>query len=557
MNKRVLTWAAFLGVAMATTAQVGTGGTPWGIRLGLDASELPTVRPAPFDAVAVAAEDSLRDLRHLLPTYGRILELGGVDLSAGRWDEAPNGDRIWRLRVESPGALATELYYADLHLPKDAALYVYSEDHEQVLGGYTSYNHTPDGIFSTALIDGSACIVEYNEPAEVMGEGAFRLTGVNHAYRMMGGGSGSCEVDVNCSEGDGWANERNATVRISVVIGSATGWCTGTLVNNVAQDCKPYFLTAKHCAISETGVDATVANLNQWRFYFRYQRSGCATGSSNQGFSILGCTERGDSEDLGGENGSDFFLVEANQSNIPSLFNPYWAGWNAGTAASTGGKGIHHPAGDVKKISTFTGTTQTSGWGTNGTHWRVTWVATANGHGVTEGGSSGSALFNSDHKIIGTLTGGSSCCTVNGCGFGTGPSSPDLYGKLSHHWTGNPNQVQDKLKYWLDPNNTGTLILEGSANPCAPSAVEELMGEAPSVYPNPASDQLTVEMPEGTLRADRIELLDAAGRVVRSYSPRTSGRVVLDVAGLDNGLHLLRMTADGRQHSAVRVNILH
>ncbi len=550
MMKQALTWVAFVAATTAATAQISTGGTPWGIRLGLDPTEVPTVQPTAFDAAAAEAQDAAREARGLPPAYGRILPLVGGELAAGTWSEAPNGDRIWRVRVESPGALATEVHYEDFHLPKDAALFVYSEDGRQVIGGFTDFNHTADGTFSTSLIDGAACIVEYNEPAHVAGEGAFRITGVTHAYRLMGGGSGACEVDVNCSEGTGWTNERNATVRISVVIGSLVAWCTGTLVNNVEQDCKPYFLTAKHCGVSETGQDATVANLNQWRFYFRYQRSGCGSGSSSAGYSVLGCTERGDSEDLGGENGSDFLLVEANNPTIPSLFNPYWAGWNASTTASTGGKGVHHPAGDLKKISTFTATTQTTGWGMSGTHWRVIWVATANGHGVTEGGSSGSALFNNDHKVVGTLTGGSSFCSS--------PNAPDAYGKMSYHWTGNPNQAQDKLRYWLDPQNTGTLILDGSANPCSPSAVAEVgMGAAPGVYPNPANEQLSIDLPEGIQRADLIELVDASGRVVRAFTPLQAGRVVLDVAGVDSGLHLVRLTADGRRHEAVRVNILH
>ncbi|MCX8486452.1 MAG: hypothetical protein ORN53_04615, partial [Crocinitomicaceae bacterium] len=106
-----------------------------------------------------------------------------------------------------------------------------------------------------------------------------------------------------------------------------------------------------------------------------------------------------------------------------TAFNAYWNGWNANTAATTGGAGIHHPAGDIKKISTFTGNTVSTQWGTaTGSHWRVTWTSNTNGYGVTEGGSSGSPLFNSSQGyVIGTLTGGGSFCTAQ--------TAPDQYGK--------------------------------------------------------------------------------------------------------------------------------
>ena len=94
-------------------------------------------------------------------------------------------------------------------------------------------------------------------------------------------------------------------------------------------------------------------------------------------------------------------------------------------------------------------------------HWRLTWVATANGHGVTEGGSSGSPLFNYNNgnsRIVGTLTGGSSYCSA--------PNSPDIYGKMSYHWDQNTSTGNIKLKTFLDPNNSGVKILDGAYDPC-------------------------------------------------------------------------------------------
>ena len=85
--------------------------------------------------------------------------------------------------------------------------------------------------------------------------------------------------------------------------------------------------------------------------------------------------------------------------------------------------------------------------------------ANANGHGVTEGGSSGSPLFNYDGQIVGTLTGGSSYCNT--------PTSPDVYGKMSYHWTSNGTPNDERLKPWLDPTNSGVTTLNGSSDPCS------------------------------------------------------------------------------------------
>ena len=152
-------------------------------------------------------------------------------------------------------------------------------------------------------------------------------------------------------------------------------------------------------------------------------------------------------------------------NNLKSAnFSAYWNGWNANTAATTGGVGIHHPAGDIKKISTFSGTSVSAGWNGNGlsSHWRQSWSSNSNGHGVTEGGSSGSPLFNnSQGYIIGTETGGGSSCNS--------PTSPDYYGKMSYHWASNGTTSVKQLKPWLDPTNSGVLTLAGSANPCSSS----------------------------------------------------------------------------------------
>jgi PKD repeat protein len=203
---------------------------------------------------------------------------------------------------------------------------------------------------------------------------------------------------------------------------------------------------------------------------------------------ITGCVRRANSNDNGGDTGSDFLLVQlgtvANEATtITTLksanYNAYWNGWDANNTAVTGGAGIHHPAGDIKKISTFTGSTISAGWNGNGlqSHWRFSWTSNSNGWGVTEGGSSGSPVFKSNGRIFGTLTGGASFCTAQ--------TAQDYYGKVSYHWTSNSTNTLYQLKTWLDPGNTGALVLDGSADPCSAPAtpVADFSGTPTTVAP--------------------------------------------------------------------------
>ncbi|MEO7081158.1 MAG: T9SS type A sorting domain-containing protein, partial [Flavobacteriales bacterium] len=193
-----------------------------------------------------------------------------------------------------------------------------------------------------------------------------------------------------------------------------------------------------------------------------------------------------------------------------------------------------------KRISSFTQTVTTGHPMTSSgllSHYRVKWAATQNGFGVTEVGSSGSGLFTPNASLgpllIGTLTGSSSGMT---CSNNSGTS---YFGKTSYHWTNNPNTPTQKLKYWLDPNNTGAVTLGGSADPCgAPSEVKEVsLLHKWSVFPNPADDQLVIRAAVPTTA--EYQVLDATGRMVRSGT-LIGENTTIDVDQLSNGLYFLR-----------------
>ena len=306
-------------------------------------------------------------------------------------------------------------------------------------------------------------------PQNIEGESKVKISSIVYGYRNLTdkaanfGRSGGCNIDINCEEGKKWQSEKRSVVMILNSNNSRV--CSGALINNVRQDCTPYLLTAEHC-----GVTASASDIGQWIFYFNYQASGCNNPASegNLGNTFLtGATKKAQSNDNGGDTGSDFMLLELSAS-IPNNYNPYFAGWNAENTAATSGASIHHPQGDIKKISTYSTTLSTTSFGgvTPNTHWGVSWAASTNGHGVTESGSSGSPIFNQNKQIVGTLTGGASFCAT--------PGGQDEYGKMSYHWNSNGTANNRRVDVWLDPvGNGSTTSLNGTYAPCSPSVARD------------------------------------------------------------------------------------
>ncbi|MDZ7741436.1 MAG: T9SS type A sorting domain-containing protein [Bacteroidota bacterium] len=242
------------------------------------------------------------------------------------------------------------------------------------------------------------------------------------------------------------------------------GWCSGTLINNTEWDRTPYVLTASHC-----GYGASASNLNQWIFYFNYEASSCngTYGPSNQ--TVTGASVKAydhlagnDPEDI---LGSDFYLVELN-SSVPTSYDPYFNGWDRRNTPADSAVSIHHPDGDIKKISTTYNPVYSSAWvSTPGTHWRLFWSYTPNGRSIMQPGSSGSPLFNQDHRVVGDLTGG---YATNSCSS----PSPAFYGKFSYSWDQNGSTAAYRLKDWLDPNDLEWVTCDGVSWEDSPPIVD-------------------------------------------------------------------------------------
>ncbi|MBD3332877.1 hypothetical protein GF356_08500 [candidate division GN15 bacterium] len=427
----------------AAQAQISEGGTPPSFERSLK-STIPTVRTAKLDVPSLLAQDAMEESKGVPFRFGYPFDVNYTLNNSGTWDTLANGDRIWRLAIECPGAYSINLIYDSYLIPNGARFFVYSGDEEMVLGAFTSRNIKNHGKFSTAPVKGDRTVLEYYEPAEVSGQGQIEVSRIVHGYKdvffdlenakdALGfGGSGSCNNNVNCPEGAPWEAEKRSVAMITTSGGFRL--CSGSMINNVRQDLTPYFLTANHCLGGE----------ETWVFIFNYESPTCDNIDGPTWMSVSGSTLRASNSY------SDFALLELS-AQPPDSYSVFYGGWSAMDVASQQTTAIHHPSGDIKKISfdydSLTSANYLGSPGSGESHWRVgNWE-----DGTTEGGSSGSPIYNENHHVVGQLHGGyASCASI----------TPDWYGKFSQSWDYG-SSASNRLKDWLDPDNTGTMVLDG------------------------------------------------------------------------------------------------
>jgi len=433
-----LAFLTVLILAAAARAQISAGGTAisFSHNAGGDA---PTLFLPPVDVAYYLAEDA-RAPKDAPYRFGAPQDVHLTLDNSGRWEDLPDGGRLWRLRIVSRGAFSINLLYDRFDLPDGATLYLYNDDHSQVIGAFTRANNWMDGTFCTQPVAGDAVTLEYYEPAALRGQGEISISRVVHAYRNLFGrertlddygDSGTCNNNVNCPASAAWQDQKRG---VAMIVDGGLRACTGALINNTANDFRPYFLTANHCLGGETS----------WMFIFNYESPGCTNqdGPTNQ--TVVNAVRRANNS------ASDFALLELS-TPVPLSYNPYFCGWSRVDSPSTNSVCIHHPEGDIKKIAFDNDPPVSNRYlgnqGVDNSHWKIVdWDV-----GTTEPGSSGSSLFDQNHRVVGQLHGGYAAC---------GNDLSDWFGKFAMSWNYG-GTAATRLRDWLDPANSGVLSLNG------------------------------------------------------------------------------------------------
>lgn len=363
-----------------------------------------------------------------------------------------DGGKLWIWKFSTKKATTLNAYFSKYKLQLGAKLFIYRPDGKQILGAFSSTNNQEHETLSVGFVEGNEIVIEYYEPNNLESEKSEIVLGVlGYGFRdglnkinvIDVNESSSCNINVNCTSNTSIQIVKKSVAKILFQVGTSWFVCSGSVVNNTNQDGTPYFLTAFHCYNG--------SNLNSYIFYFNYESPNCANPTSTPSYnSLSGASLKS------AWSGSDFALVQINDAP-PISYNVFYAGFDATDAFPSNTIGIHHPKGDIKKLSTDD-QAPTKGSVTIEGQTSSVWN-TKFDNGTTEGGSSGSPLFNNNFRVIAQLygVGWNYGETYNPCNLS---GNTQYYGRLGVSWDGGGSSTT-RLKDWLNPSNNNTKILDG------------------------------------------------------------------------------------------------
>jgi lysyl endopeptidase len=453
--------------------------------------------------------------------------------SYGAWHETVGYD-VWNVKIRSRNALSIGLIFSEFELEEGVRLFLFNNDRSVVYGAYTSLNNKSWGRLAVSHLPGDEITLQMEVPGNFDRQyGKLRVGSVAHAYRDVFvhktdpfdriGWADTCNVDINCEAGADWQVTKRGVCRIII---NNVQLCTGCLINNARNDSAPYVYMADHSFYEPSPVNAEDA-----LFYFNFEcpECGCDSLTDHTVNSISG------SEKLAGGDSIDFALVELS-AMPPDSYNVYYAGWNRSPDVPGWTASIHHPRGDVKKISYDYDPPQIGSFPgpphyVPDSHWKILeWDM-----GTTEAGSSGCSLFDPDQRIVGNLTGGDANCVnrVN-----------DYFTRFNYAWDYYP-EPEKQLKAWLDPDNSGVMVLDG-LDPVHNGITEPEPEPELKVYPNPSSGVFTLEVPAHSTRDVSVTVFTMDGKKAWSMEDHGPGIVRIDLSGHAPGLYLLVVKQEGK-----------
>ena len=397
---------------------------------------------APLLQLPVLADERVAAVKRRNEASGhRRVQIGvSRDIASEAIDDLPqaqlqyvDGGAVLRLDVASRGAAALRSGLRVSDWPEGVELRVAGADGViyAVDAAAARRQADADGVFWTAVTDGERQQLELFVPAGIDPAGvALRVETVSHLLvspqalgRSKGlGDSGSCNIDVVCRTGSGSLGEplvniKNAVARMVYQSGGGSYTCTGTLLNDIDSSTQiPWFFTAHHCIGNQSEASSLTT-------FWNYETPTCGVDQNGPNTQVPGGAELKYSQ-----GSTDGALLRLN-STPPN--GAILAGWNAAALTpATSVIGVHHPSGDIKKVSqgNHSGTREnvTFDSQTVSSTWKSSWS-----EGTTEGGSSGSGLFTlngAGYQLRGGLFGGGASCANTGQSEAAG--NVDFYSRL-------------------------------------------------------------------------------------------------------------------------------
>lgn len=382
--------------------------------------------------------------------FSRVVDASTRTKSAApllNWEPLSNGQQRATVVLRSPGAAGMRLGLQVQAMPDQARLRVYAqgaqtatevsgaEVNQLLNSNVAAMGDTPAAhMYWTPSVQGEAVLLELEVSPADKANLSVQLAQAIHMVKDAVKASvedaqakASCALnkDATCTP----SLAANAVAVMDFVDNGVPLTCTGTLIADRAKSGTPYFLTANHC-IKNQAVASTLETTWFWR------SAACNSAQLNPnniklsgGADFLyGAPEVSPSP--GNPVGTDTTLLRL-RSAPPA--GAVFAGWNTDAQAlstTTNYAGLHHPNRDLLKRSDGLlvkyGIVTTAGVfaSTRGTDPMLV-IDWAPGKGLTESGSSGSALFlnaDTNPQVVGQLWGGATSCT--------NPNGVDAYGRF-------------------------------------------------------------------------------------------------------------------------------
>ncbi|MBZ2179716.1 MAG: pre-peptidase C-terminal domain-containing protein [Acidobacteria bacterium] len=464
-------------------------------------------------------------------TRAGVHRMGGRELLArGQWSELPDGRAVFQAALRSPGAKGLRLEV--LGLPRGTGrLWLYPGDEANPVQPVGPYEGGED--FWTALVEGESLVLEFEAPAGAPRMLPFQVGRISHLFASLvpaKGGTGEaklgplspgretalgCNLDVTCYPE--WDERARGVGRYLFETDGGGAFCSGSLINTRNSSGIPYFLTADHCV-------STPAEARSVQVFWFYQSSICNGPPRNLRDvpTTLGATYL----TSGALEAGDYSLLRLT-GTVPNGLT--LAGWTS-TDPEVGAEvtGIHHPTGDYKRISFGNKAEPILARGRpEPMYHTITWRG-----GVTEGGSSGSPIFNRDGQIVGMLSGGPKPPA--------GKTECDL--QPAYDWYGRFSVAYPALQSYLEERTTGTTPTPpptgGTTGTLLASGVPANFTVGPVDSPTllSGSSIYRVEVPAGATRLEVRLRTSTAGADLDLFLRRGSapvlsgGRVVADTS---------------------------
>ena len=418
--------------------------------------------------------------------------------SSGSWS-VTGDEATWHYAVRVPTAVSLS-FHALGSLPADATLLVRG-------GAVTTSYGAADlhrGELWSRIHAGDTLELTLSVAAAERSSVDLRLVSLQAGYRAIGpgvedhplfrllrsqtpSGDASCVINYECAVTAGNAPAAAATVALVI---ENLYQCTGTLINDVPGDDKPYVLTARHCQTGQLGggnPDAAAGVTVYWN-----ASSACGTplGSIYDGTLPI----QTGAHTVVEQQDAWLLLLDSN----PVVAEAQFAGFDASGAAVAGGYTIQQAEGRDKQLVAWYGTAQAlEEQGALGTSYVSNFLETVNERGNIGPGASGSALFDAHDHLVGALALGRK--TSDPSGYEACPATPPPapngangaadFTALAAVWSSTADATSSTgrttLRSVLDPADTGSLVVP--SRPVEMVALTAPPPPAPRITFNPTS----------------------------------------------------------------------